>query len=95
VFWRSMASVYWVRSLVPIEKKSQCRASTSACTAAAGTSIMMPSGTSGAPTSLRISSQISRSLSTSGTEVIIGIMIESGASLPLGASARTWSLAAR
>ena len=39
---RSAASVYWVRSLVPTEKKSTAGASQAAVSAAAGTSIMMP-----------------------------------------------------
>ena len=45
-FIRSAARVYWVRSLVPMEKKSTSLASTSAMTAAAGVSIMMPYSTS-------------------------------------------------
>ena len=39
---RSTAIVYWVRSFVPMEKKSTSRASTSVMMAALGTSIMMP-----------------------------------------------------
>ncbi len=38
----STAIVYWMRSLVPIEKKSTCLASSSAMRAAEGTSIIMP-----------------------------------------------------
>ena len=38
----STAIVYWVRSLVPTEKKSTSFASTSVMMAALGTSIMMP-----------------------------------------------------
>ena len=34
--------VYWVKSLVPMEKKSHSRASRSAIRAAAGVSIMAP-----------------------------------------------------
>ena len=41
----TMASVYWMRSLVPIEKKSTSCAMTSAIIAAAGTSTITPSGT--------------------------------------------------
>ena len=41
---RSTASVYWIRSLVPIEKKSTSFARWSAIRAAAGTSTMMPTG---------------------------------------------------
>ena len=41
---RSTASVYAVRSLVPIEKKSASSASASADSAAPGVSIMIPSG---------------------------------------------------
>ena len=43
---RSTASVYCVRSLVPMLKKSHSRASASAISAADGTSIMMPIGSS-------------------------------------------------
>ena len=41
---RSIASAYWTRSFVPRLKNSASRAKTSAMTAAAGTSIIMPSG---------------------------------------------------
>ncbi len=44
-FPRSIASVYWMRSLVPMLKNSASRASTSAMITALGTSIMIPSGT--------------------------------------------------
>ncbi len=37
-----MASEYWIRSLVPMEKKSTCSASRSAMATAEGTSIMIP-----------------------------------------------------
>ncbi len=43
---RSMASAYWIRSLVPMLKKSTSRASTSAMITAEGTSIMIPSAMS-------------------------------------------------
>ena len=39
-----MASVYWMRSFVPMLKNSASRAKTSAITTALGTSIIMPSG---------------------------------------------------
>ena len=39
---RSMASVYWIRSLVPIDRKSSLRTNTPSESAAAGTSIMPP-----------------------------------------------------
>ena len=39
---RSAARTYWVRSLVPMLKKSTLRASCSMRTAAEGTSIMIP-----------------------------------------------------
>jgi hypothetical protein len=39
--------VYWIRSFVPMEKKSTSRASTSARMAADGTSIIVPTGRSG------------------------------------------------
>ena len=45
-FPRSTASVYWIRSLVPIEKNETSRAKTAAMRAALGTSIMMPTGIS-------------------------------------------------
>ena len=40
-----MASVYWIRSLVPIETKSKCRRKRSIISAAAGTSIIAPTST--------------------------------------------------
>jgi hypothetical protein len=42
---RSIANVYWIRSLVPIETKSTYRSSNGNMTAAAGISIMTPSST--------------------------------------------------
>jgi hypothetical protein len=39
---RSAAMLYWIGSFVPMQKKSNSRASASAMSAAAGTSIMMP-----------------------------------------------------
>ncbi len=41
---RSIASVYWIRSLVPIDRKSSLRTKRPAVSAAAGTSIMPPTG---------------------------------------------------
>src|ERR1700741_3777465 len=41
---RSIAKVYWIRSLVPIAKKSASAASASAASAAPGTSIIAPNG---------------------------------------------------
>ena len=43
---RSTAKTYWVRSLVPMEKKSTSRAKLEAIRAALGTSIIMPTGKS-------------------------------------------------
>ena len=45
-FWRSSAQVYWVRSLVPMEKKSHSSARSSATSTAAGVSIMVPTSMS-------------------------------------------------
>jgi hypothetical protein len=42
-----MPREYWIRSLVPMLKKSTSRASTSAIITAEGSSIMMPTGISG------------------------------------------------
>ena len=39
---RSIASVYWMRSLVPIEMKSKCFRKIGSINAAAGTSIIAP-----------------------------------------------------
>ena len=43
---RSIASVYWIRSLVPIETKSKWRRKAGSISAAAGTSIIAPTSTS-------------------------------------------------
>ena len=40
-----MASVYWIKSFVPIERKSSLRMNIGSANAAAGTSIIPPSGT--------------------------------------------------
>ena len=42
-----MASVYWIRSLVPIEKNAVLRASRSATHTALGVSTIMPIGSAG------------------------------------------------
>ena len=70
-FPRSAAIVYCDRSLVPIEKKSRWGASRSACSAAAGTSII-------APTSISVGPRSSRAASTSSTVETIGNMTETG-----------------
>src|SRR5688572_9272829 len=63
---RSIASMYCVRSLVPIEKKSACAARRAAPTAAAGVSIMIPTGMSALPRARGASSRtIARTASIS------------------------------
>jgi hypothetical protein len=42
---RSMASVYWIRSLVPMDRKSKYFRNVLSVSAAAGISIMAPSST--------------------------------------------------
>ena len=78
---RSQARVYWVRSLVPTEKKSTSPASSSAMNTAAGVSIMMPSSVSGLK---GMPSEVSSSITfwqarrhsfTSHTLVIMGNMM--------------------
>src|SRR6185503_11534078 len=66
----SAAIVYWVRSLVPTEKKSTSRANASACTATAGTSSMIPTSMS-APT-------IARAVRSSSSVATIGNMTFTG-----------------
>ena len=44
---RSAASAYWVRSLVPMLKKSTCGANAAAFSAAAGTSTIIPTSQPG------------------------------------------------
>src|SRR3989454_2321830 len=79
---RSMARAYWIRSLVPMEKKSTSRARRSAISAAAGTSIITPSGTSGshgmccARSSWRTSSTMARARRSSSMPVTIGKSID-------------------
>ena len=67
-----MARVYWVRSLVPIEKKSTCSAKRSAITAAEGTSIMMPISMGGTPSFWRSSSITALAMCSSSKRAIIG-----------------------
>ena len=90
-----MASEYWMRSLVPMEKKSHSRASRSAAIVAAGVSSMMPTGMRSATrTPSRISSCrmawicpfASRS---SPTAAIIGSMMRSRPSVEARHIART------
>ncbi|MNO07751.1 hypothetical protein D3C81_2300750 [compost metagenome] len=64
---------------MPIEKKSAWAAKERAWIAAAGTSIMMPTGTVGASSSSRMSSHRARKAISSWTEVIIGNMMERSA----------------
>src|SRR6266511_4391945 len=66
LFCRSIPIVYWMRSFVPMEKKSHSRASRSAISAALGSSIMMPTGMSffiGPPVRMK-------------KDIPVGIMIE-------------------
>ena len=70
-----MASVYWVRSLVPTEKKSTSCANTSAISAAEGTSIIIPTSMGGAFSSTRTSSTIARALRSSLMSATMGNMM--------------------
>jgi hypothetical protein len=78
---RSTARVYCTRSLVPMEKKSTCRASSGASSAAAGVSIMAPTGTrSGmacpsARSACALSAISARVCSTSEISLMSGSMI--------------------
>ena len=80
-FIRSTANVYWQRSFVPILKKSTYLARIGDITAAAGTSIMMPTLISllksfpSAASSVLHSSSIAFACFTSSTEAIIGYMM--------------------
>jgi hypothetical protein len=84
-----MASVYWVRSLVPIEKKLASCASTSAIQTALGVSIMSPissPGSCGTPSrasSSRTFWHIAWALRNSSSFEIIGNMTRT----------RPWALA--
>ena len=71
---RSIASVYWVRSFVPIEKKSTSVANWSASSAADGTSTMMPASMRGASSRCRSSSRMARAARHSSSVAIIGNM---------------------
>ena len=76
---RSIAKTYWVRSFVPIEKKSASFASVSASTADAGVSIMTPRDTgSTTPSSEHASSRILRAWVISVREMIIGSIMRTG-----------------
>ena len=69
---RSIASVYCVRSLVPIEKKSASRANCAAMIAAAGTSTMMPTGMGGTPRLAASSASIAFTSRSSSSVATIG-----------------------
>ncbi len=94
---RSAASVYWMRSLVPIEKKSAWRASTSAMSAAAGTSTMIPSWTvaaHGRPSARSAAARASRRARTAVTSSAVETMGSMTRSSPSGtapSSAVSWS----
>src|SRR5882672_1073972 len=71
---RSIASVYCVRSLLPIDRKSTSRSKTEALSAAAGVSIMAPSLIRGPlPSSALSSSMTVRTVMISVTSVTIGM----------------------
>src|SRR5882757_1800879 len=71
---RSIASVYCVRSLLPIDRKSTSRSKTDALSAAAGVSIMAPSLIRGRlPSSALSSSMTVRTAMISATSVTIGM----------------------
>ena len=94
---RSTARQYWIRSLVPMVKKSTSRASRSAVYAAAGISIMTPIGTCGTVLARgargrrpppRPSRRASRSCSTPDTN---GNMMRSCPWRAARSSARSWT----
>ena len=85
-----MASTYCVRSLVPIEKKSACAASSGAMITAEGTSIMMPVSSRPAPNSCRTLSVIAWASRRSATVAIIGYMIFTGPCAAARKIARNW-----
>ena len=76
---RSAAIVYWVRSLVPSEKKSACSASFAAPSAAAGTSTMIPNSSgSEMPVSTRASSNNVRAAWSSARVATMGSIALTG-----------------
>ena len=79
-FVRSLASVYWARSLVPMLTKSTSPAKSAARIAAAGTSTMMPTGNSTGPSPARASSRTPRAQLTSSGRVTIGNITRIGVS---------------
>ena len=93
---RSTAQEYWIRSFVPIEKKSTSFASTSAHTAATGISTMMPTLTSGLNGTPSASSRSLACWSTclalrnSSMEEIIGNMMRRSPYCAARSSARSW-----
>ena len=89
---RSIASVYWVRSFVPMEKKSASRAKRSARSAAAGVSIMMPTGNGGTPSASALAlHQLRARRATPPCVEIIGNMIADFAGADARRMARTWA----
>ena len=75
----SIASVYWVRSFVPIEKNCTRLASSGAIATADGISIMIPVSIGSAPTCPRARSAYSSACSRSSSRAIIGNMTETAA----------------
>ncbi len=99
---RSAASVYMVRSLLPMAKKSLSTASASAVRAAAGTSTMIPSAGSGSGTrtprarrSAATRRYIARVVRTSATLVTIGSSTCTGPARRRAGSRRVASPAVR
>jgi len=88
---RSMARVYWVRSLLPMEKKLTSRANCRARTAVDGTSTMIPNSTGSASGSLAHSSATSHLTERISSSVaIMGNIMRSLWPLPARRMARTW-----
>ena len=94
---RSVASVYMVRSLEPMAKKSLSRARASAARAAPGTSIMMPSGGRGSGTAIfRLFKRFaafcrsSRAFITSDVLETMGRRMRTGPWLAARSMARNW-----
>ena len=91
---RSAASAYWVRSLVPMLRKSTCGTNAAAFRAVAGTSTMIPTWSpAGRPRPSRsiAASSLRRASTTSSTEVTIGNITLTGVSWAVRTIAVSWS----
>jgi len=86
-----MARVYWVRSLVPMEKKATSRANCRARAAVDGTSTMIPNSTGSESGSLACSSATSPLTERISSMVaIMGNIMRMRLPLAARSTARTW-----